>query len=728
MSYTAEQPIQYTPDPSKLGALAGGKVWFGVPNGNPASVPGDRIQVYLARQGLSDLAIAQPIDIGPGGVWYYQGSPAQIKVLVPYSVQVMNSLGVQKYYAPLSGDEILAFQNMQSDIDNITASLNERILIVDNFAALASAAVQIGDQVSTLGHTVSGVGGAVYSVVSPTGLISDGGYILVDGPIAFVAQGIENFPITLFGAQPGGLVDAISAINLAKAKTAYPFVPAGTFLVSTLDNCHGLWGDGSIKYNGVTYPLPKYPREDNFVIPDFTRYACAGTTWHPLILVGDSITEGSNAIDWKEDNYASIIKKAWQNKYGNNNLGFAPFDMVVYDNIPSSTKYPHYVTRSGFSIYYAFKDDYFGGCAIRSNTIGEWVETTFTGKDTVIVYEQDSSNGSILEVFLDGVSVGTIDTKAASTNFLSGPVAKASFSIPITAANYGLHTIRLVNTQAKTATLCGAVYLEDSANIAPLVFNCGRSSISLSDIPNNILDIYAGSTGLSVLALGVNDQLNSKPLATFKSKIEYFLSRVTTVEGKCILLDFMFSLPESNAYKTALRDRAWVYGYPFADIGKQWLQGTTENQFLSYLDADGIHPTTPGQAYIACEALRMMAMPYTKGTAAAGTFAIPIKQPALVADWAEFNASYDTAKYARGPGGVVTLSGTIKTTTGKAAYSTIFTISEASARPEKTLIFNCNMNHLSTEIEVHPTGEVKVGNTAIPAGGFLSLSGISYMT
>lgn len=65
MSYTAEQPIQYTPDPLKLGVLAGGDVYFGVPNGNPASVPGDRIQVYLARQGLADLAINQPVDIGP---------------------------------------------------------------------------------------------------------------------------------------------------------------------------------------------------------------------------------------------------------------------------------------------------------------------------------------------------------------------------------------------------------------------------------------------------------------------------------------------------------------------------------------------------------------------------------------------------------------------------------------------------------------------------------------
>lgn len=188
MSYTAEQPIQYTPDPSKLGALAGGKVWFGVPNGNPASVPGDRIQVYLARQGLADLAIAQPIDIGPGGAWYYSGSPAQIKVLVPYCVQIINSLGAQKFYAPSAGDDIAKFNALDIEIA-------KSVKTVENFAALSSTSATIGQQVSVLGSQ-----GGLFDVVSSSGLSADGGIIAINGAIAFVRNFDGPADIDFFGA------------------------------------------------------------------------------------------------------------------------------------------------------------------------------------------------------------------------------------------------------------------------------------------------------------------------------------------------------------------------------------------------------------------------------------------------------------------------------------------------------------------------------------------------
>ena len=176
MSYTAEFPIGYIPNPDKFGALAGGDVYFGVPNGSPATVPGDQIQVYAARQGLSDLAIAQPVDIGPGGEWWYSGQPVQIKVLVPYCVQVMNSLGVQKYYAPAAGDEIAKFIEIENEMATAT------IQTVATFADLFTTAATIGRQVSVVGH-------GLFDVVSSSGLANDGWSIFINGSIAFVRVG-----------------------------------------------------------------------------------------------------------------------------------------------------------------------------------------------------------------------------------------------------------------------------------------------------------------------------------------------------------------------------------------------------------------------------------------------------------------------------------------------------------------------------------------------------------
>lgn len=224
MSYTAEQPIQYTPDPSKFGALAGGKVWFGVPNGNPASVPGDRIQVYLARQGLADLAIAQPIDIGPGGVWYYNGSPAQIKVLVPYCVQILNSLGVQKFYAPAAGDEIAKF----NEIDSI---LNKAITTVATYADISAALndLEIGQQFSLVGHTFAGFGGGIFDVVSSSGLTANNGTIVING--AKAARRSEKKLTTFdFGAPIDGVSSCVSAfLSAYSVVDTLEFLPGYTY-------------------------------------------------------------------------------------------------------------------------------------------------------------------------------------------------------------------------------------------------------------------------------------------------------------------------------------------------------------------------------------------------------------------------------------------------------------------------------------------------------------------
>jgi hypothetical protein len=399
--------------------------------------------------------------------------------------------------------------------------------------------------------------------------------------------------------------------------------------------------------------------------------------------------------------------------------------MFIYDVYPSPTKYPHKVTRNGFGLISSFQDTYFGGTAIKTLTIGDWVEMEFTGKDAVIVYEQDPGNGAVLDVSLNGVVVGAIDTKLASSSFLSVTAGKACFSAPIIGARYGTNVIRLTNTQAKNATLCGAVYVDDFSDVSPVVFNVGRSSIAFSDVPDDIIDVYTRSSGLAILSMGVNDQLLARPLATFNAKIEKFLGGMRSVLGKCVVNDFMFSLPEANAYKKALRDRAWIYGFPFLDFGKQWLQNTVANIFLTYLDPDTIHPTDNGQEYIGNEICRVIGLPYTKGNGGYH-YDFPKKTTTLLGDWAAFSASYESMMYQKSDDGIVSIQGTITTVLGQAAYSTIFVIAEPRARPDKILIFNVNSEHGTKEVEVHPDGSVKVGFTAIPAGDFLSFSGISF--
>jgi len=212
MSYSAELDIINVTDPAQFKALAGGEVWFGVPDGSPATVPGDRIQIYLARQGLADLAIAQPLDIGPGGQVMYSGTPAQIKVLVPYCVQVMNSLGVQKYYAPKSNGYIEKFIEIDAALDY----LDSAVITVEKYSDISAAllGMSIGDQISLRGHTVAGKGGGIFNVVSSTGLTANNGTCVILGAIAAVREASE-INVYDFGAIGDGVADDTNAIQAA---------------------------------------------------------------------------------------------------------------------------------------------------------------------------------------------------------------------------------------------------------------------------------------------------------------------------------------------------------------------------------------------------------------------------------------------------------------------------------------------------------------------------------
>lgn len=184
MSYTIEFPIQYFPDSTKFGDIGLGSLYIGVVNGNPASTPGDRIQVYVSRQNNTDLAITQPISISAGGVPLYLGSPATLKINSGYSVAVLDQLGQQVYYCPKNGEEIDQFNSIQAQIDTVEAT---SLKTVANLTALrATVPDSNGQMFELLGMVDPGVGSAVWFYdASDTTSTDDGQFIVRNGAYRF---------------------------------------------------------------------------------------------------------------------------------------------------------------------------------------------------------------------------------------------------------------------------------------------------------------------------------------------------------------------------------------------------------------------------------------------------------------------------------------------------------------------------------------------------------------
>jgi hypothetical protein len=330
----------------------------------------------------------------------------------------------------------------------------------------------------------------------------------------------------------------------------------------------------------------------------FLRYVNSdgGSKSQPVYLIGDSITEGTLASNFSQNSYAALIRKTFNKTYNNRNYGFANFD---FDVAQAQTD-PHTLTRSGFAGS-SFNNSYFGGVMLQSAAAGEFIEISYTGKDFFVVYGQQAGGG-LIDVTIDGVLVGTINTAVIPTQKVSGSIASGNgtFSGELIVSKWGDHVVRLAANSASTIRLIGMAYYEDVATslYKPTVFNVGRSSIALSDIADDVLQAYA-SSGTIVLSLGVNDDILTKPVATFKAKLDTLFTAISAVDGGVIANDFIFSKPPTNVYKLALKEKCNEYNVPYFDFADLWFGSTTSNQYADLLAADGVHPSDAGHLNIA---------------------------------------------------------------------------------------------------------------------------------
>lgn len=118
MSNVILLPVPYFPSPDQSQALGLGSVYIGNPNTDP-TILANRISVTITEQDGTEVVIAaasQPLELGAGGVIMYDGSPiAQLNAGTNYSMAVLDSNDVQKFYFPNAG-----LPSLVADIQNST--------------------------------------------------------------------------------------------------------------------------------------------------------------------------------------------------------------------------------------------------------------------------------------------------------------------------------------------------------------------------------------------------------------------------------------------------------------------------------------------------------------------------------------------------------------------------------------------------------------------------------
>lgn len=458
---------------------------------------------------------------------------------------------------------------------------------------------------------------------------------------------------------------------------------------------------------------------DEFNYIKFLNSILKNVMYTNCVIIGDSISEGARVENYNDNGYANLLIKSINNKYGRNDRGFVNFRDI---KVNGATNY-HSLTFNGYSDGYPhfFDDNYFGGVNIYSTNLNDEIIVEYTGKDCRLAYTK-LSNGGKLQITIDELTEKTIDT---SIDY-GWTYDKLNLSEPLISSTSDdnleerTHKIKIKKIDVNPTSLQGMIYGENLRKNNPLAYNVGRSSIALSDISNDVLDIYTSFNNV-ILALGVNDNLLKKDITVFKSKVDYICNSIKNKKGNLLIVDFIFNENEENIYKTVLREKAKEYGIIYIDFYKLTKGNIVDNINSSFLHEDEVHPTENGHNFIHHVLTNVLGIPnYYE------------KKENIEPKWKTINTFKNNWSNTLGGENVGGLeykvkdfnlylrglcSGDVKT-----ASTVIFTLPE-NLKPSKNQFIICNSDVGVTKIIIKNNGDVELQN--IDSGAtYISFCGI----
>ena len=130
-SLRVDNPYMNVRYPDKDKAVSGGVMYFGASFLDPEQ-PQNQRRVYLIQEDGSAIPISQPINLGSGGLPYYNGSPAKIAISGSYSWKVLDKNGEQVYYSPNTTHPTLAnLGSMTVKEDRVTLTATQTSVTFD---------------------------------------------------------------------------------------------------------------------------------------------------------------------------------------------------------------------------------------------------------------------------------------------------------------------------------------------------------------------------------------------------------------------------------------------------------------------------------------------------------------------------------------------------------------------------------------------------------------------
>ena len=381
---------------------------------------------------------------------------------------------------------------------------------------------------------------------------------------------------------------------------------AGVMLMATCCGC----GDSA-----------SYKKVNNGII-DVTATDVFGE--HAIAVLGDSMPHGSQTGDIMQNGWVNIVKRAVNEKSGDNNYGFTSIEGTLWGQVLSNELHAFPESDQGF------KDRGEAGNGWTEYRTAELLGTKGLGssvKGATLTLSPRERYNYFCVYYQAGPNYGTFDVKDSSGNVL------ASVDCAAEEANYARtemldmtvlpddNQIVLEATSDKEVIFTGLGYYDTPGGVVVNNYSNGglqlagtgvASDGNVTGLDYKFLDL-AAACGTMIFSLGYNDAYFTSDYDLFTEKINYLIEKANENGTKVIVCD--------TVWDDSATQKLFKLYHPKVPFVKEELKRLADETNGIYIDlqeehgdallatrGDGVHPNADGHAMIAQSVLKAMGL------------------------------------------------------------------------------------------------------------------------
>lgn len=318
-------------------------------------------------------------------------------------------------------------------------------------------------------------------------------------------------------------------------------------------------------------------------------------------IIGDSISQGLNSVEFYDNSWASLFKEVLAKKYGTHNIGYVSLLDRTEEAVSCRELHTVSFPNGDWEKYYVSGNTP-GGFAYAAHQQGSILRIELNrkegGKDRHIngfyVYYREGPYRGAFTVQVNGQELAVIDANRPEEN----NCARSSYiALPENCPDDVQIDLIAGDCTDKSVIISGISYIDDPNDL--IVNNYSLSGIQLVDIEDTALQNMC-KANVVILTLGTNDAGMGADIGIFNSKLERVKLACQENGSLLIVGNMIWDRADdpnyASVYKTSLRNAADAVGGYYLDLNFARIRS---EEFLEASRPWDVHPTVVGHELIA---------------------------------------------------------------------------------------------------------------------------------